>query len=146
VVTENERLRLPINQNILSTSPYLIVPTVHRVNQPAHPLPLPGPNIQQQAQCDQSVNISATNNINVLQDTVALDKPFPISSADRNGPAIMASIRGTFVLLLSDGSTCDVLMYYFPSLADTILSPQHFTSSDIDDLQYNVYCLINIQG
>jgi hypothetical protein len=70
---------------------------------PVHPLPLPAPNIQHQAQCDPGANISATNSINVFQDTVDLEKPFPISSADHIATAMMASIRGTFVIPLSDG-------------------------------------------
>jgi hypothetical protein len=48
VVTEINRLRLPIHQNILAASPYLIVPMVQRVQQPARPLPLPAPDIQHQ--------------------------------------------------------------------------------------------------
>jgi hypothetical protein len=123
VVTENERLRIPINQNILMASPYLIMHTVHWIQQPARPLPLPVPNIQHQAKCDPGVNISATNDINVLHDTVALDNPFPISSADRTAPAMTASVCGTFVIPLSDGYTCDVII-----LADNIVSPQHLKS------------------
>jgi hypothetical protein len=95
VVIENERLHPPINQNILA-APYLVVHTVHRAQQPAHPLSLPAPNIQHQAQRDQCANISATININVLRDTVALESLFPISSADQNAPAMMASVRSTF--------------------------------------------------
>jgi hypothetical protein len=78
----NERLCLPINQNILAAAPYIIVYTVHQVHQPALPLPFPDTNIQHQAQYDPGANISATNNISVLQDTVALESPFPILSAD----------------------------------------------------------------
>jgi hypothetical protein len=57
-----------------------------------------------------------------------------------------ASVRGTFVLQLSDGSTCDIPMYYCPSLSDTIVSPQHFKSSAIHDRRYNGYCLIDMPG
>jgi hypothetical protein len=145
VVTENERLCLPINQNIMSASPYLVVHTVHRVQKPARPMSLPAPNIQHQAQCDPGANISATNNINVLRDTVALESQFPISIANHTAPYMMASVCGTFVLP-SDGSTCNIPMYYFPSLADTIVSLQHFTSSTIPDRQYNGYCIIDIPG
>jgi hypothetical protein len=146
VVTENDSLRLPINDNIMAASLYLIVHMVHRVPQPARPLSLPAPNIQHQAQCDPGANISATNNINVLQDTVDLEKPFPISSANRTAQAMMASIRGTCVLSLLDGSTCDIPMFYCPSLADTIVSPQHFTSSDNAGHWYNGCCIIYMPG
>jgi hypothetical protein len=37
-------------------------------------------------------------------------------------------------------------MYYCPSLADTIVSPQHFTSPVIQDRCYNEYCLIDLPG
>jgi hypothetical protein len=137
VVTENDRLRLPIHQIILAASPYIIVPTLHQVQQPARPLLLPPPNKQHQAQCDPGANISATNNINVLQDTVDIEKLFPILSAYHTAPDKMASIHGTFILLLSDGYKCDIPMYYWPSLADTIMSTQHFTSSDNTGRWYN---------
>jgi hypothetical protein len=110
VVTENERLHLSINQNILAAAPYLIMHTVHRVQQPVHPLSLSASNIQHQAQCDPGENISVTNNINFVKDNVSLESPFPISSADQTAPAMMASVRGTFVLTLWDGSTCDNTM------------------------------------
>jgi hypothetical protein len=132
VVTENERPLLPVHQNIMAESPYGIVHTVRHVQQHASPLPLPAPNIRNQAQCDPGANISATSNILVLRDTVDLQTPFPISSADLTATAITASILGMFVLPLSDGSTCDIPKYYCP-LADTIVSPQHFTSSAITD-------------
>jgi hypothetical protein len=119
---------------------------VHRVHQPSRPLSLPATNIQPQAPCDPGVNTSATNNINVLHDTFDLEHPFPISSADRTAPGMMASIHGNFVLPLSDGSTCDIQMYYFPSLADTIISPQKIASPVIQDPCYNVYCLIDLPG
>jgi hypothetical protein len=64
----------------------------------ACPLPLPSSNIWHQAQCDPGANISSTNNILVLRDTVDLKTPFPISSADRTVPAMKASILGIFVL------------------------------------------------
>jgi hypothetical protein len=134
------------SQNILAASPYLIVHTICRIQQPARPLPPPDPNIQHQSQCDPGANISATNDINVLRDTVDLENQFRISSADRTAPAMMASVRGTFVLLLSDGSKCDIQMYYCPSLADTIIYPQHFTSSAISDSRHNGYCLIDMPG
>jgi hypothetical protein len=126
VVTENEQFRLPTNQHILTASPYLVFHTVHRVQQPAHTLVLPVPNIQDRAQCDPGANISAMNNINVLCDTVELDHPFPITSADRTIPAMTASVRDTFFLPLSDGYTCDTPMYYCLSMADAIVSHQHF--------------------
>jgi hypothetical protein len=133
VVTENERPLLPFHQNILVASPYVIAHTVRHVQQHAIPLPIPYPNIRHQAQCDPGANISGTKNILVLRGTVDLKTPFPIFSADRTAPAMTASILGMFVLPLYDGSTCDIPMYYCPSLADTIVSPQHFTSSAIAD-------------
>jgi hypothetical protein len=133
VVTENEQLHLPVHQNILAASPYLIVHTVGSIHHPARPLSPPSPNIQHQVQCDPCANISVKNDINFLRDTVTLENPFLVSSADQNAPAMTAWVCGTFVLLLSDGYTCDIPMYYFPSLADTIMSPQHFTSSAIHD-------------
>jgi hypothetical protein len=145
-VTENERPLLPVHQNILAASPYVIVHTARNVKQHASPLSLPAPNIRHQAQCDPGVNISETNNILVLRDTVDLKTPFPISSSDRTAPAMTASILGMFVLPFSDGSTCDIPMYYCPSLADTIVSLHHFTSSAIVYCRYNGYCLINIPG
>jgi hypothetical protein len=145
-VTENERPLLPVHQNILAASPYVIFHTVRHVQQHASPLSLPAPNIRHQAQCDPGANISATNNILVLRDTIDLQTPFTISSADRTAPAMTASIFGMFVLPLSDGSTCDIPMYCCPSLADTIVSPQHFTSSAIADRRYNGYCLIDMLG
>jgi hypothetical protein len=59
---------------------------------------------------------------------------------------MMTSIRCAFVLLLSDGYTCVIQMYYCPSLADTIISPHHFTSSAIPDRRFNGYCLIDMPG
>jgi hypothetical protein len=130
----------------MAASPYAIVHTVQRFQQHASPLPLPAPNIRHQAQCDPGANISATNNILVLRDTVDLETPFPISSADRTAPAMTASVRGTFVLPLSDRSMCDIPMYYCPSLAETSVSPQQFTSSDIAVRRYNGYCLVDMPG
>jgi hypothetical protein len=130
----------------MTASPYRIVHTVHRVQQPARPLTLPAPNIQHQAQYDPGVNISATNNINILQDTFDLEKLFPISSADLTAPAMIATILGTFFLPLLDGFACDIPMYYCPALPDTIAPPQHFTSSDNADRRYNRYCLIDMSG
>jgi hypothetical protein len=37
-------------------------------------------------------------------------------------------------------------MYYCPFLADTIISPQHFTIPVIQDHRYNGYCLIDLLG
>jgi hypothetical protein len=145
-VTENERPLPPVHHNILAASPYGIVHTVRHVQQHASPLRLPDPNVRHQAQCDPGANIRATNNILVLRDTVHLKTPFPISSADRTAPAMTALILGTFVLPLSIGSTCDIMMYYCPSLADTIVSPQHFMSSAIAARRYNGYCLIDMTG
>jgi hypothetical protein len=146
VATEHERPLLPVHQNIMAASPYVIVHTVRHVQQHASPLLLPALNILHQAQCDPGANIRATNNILVLPDTVDLKTPFPISSADCTAPAMTASILGMFVLPLSYGPTCDIPMYYFPSLADTIVSPQHFTSLAIEDRRYNGYCLIDMSG
>jgi hypothetical protein len=130
----------------MAASPYAIVHTARHVQHHASPLPLPAPNIRHQAQCDPGANISATNNILVLRDMVDLKTPFPISSADRTAPAMTASILVMFLLRLSDGSTCDIPMYCCPSLADTIVSPQHFTSSAIAACRYNGYCLIDMPG
>jgi hypothetical protein len=140
MVTENERLRLPINQNILAASPYIVVHTVHRVQQLAHPVPLPVPNIQHQAQYDPGVNISTENNINVLRNSVELEHPFPIKSADRNVPAMTASIRGTFVLLLSDRSNCDIPMYIVHpwQIPSFLLSNSPVLPSKIIDTMANV--------
>jgi hypothetical protein len=146
VVTENERLRLPINQNILAASPYLVIHMVHWVQKPARPFVFPAPNIQHQAQCDHGANISVMNNIKVFQNTVDLEHPFLISSDDRTALAMAASIHGTFVLPPLDGFTCDVPMYCCPSLADTIVSPEHFASPAIQDCCYNGYCLIDLPG
>jgi hypothetical protein len=130
----------------MATSPYVIVPTARHIHHYASPLPLPAPNIHHQAQCDPGANISAPNNILVLRDTVDLKMSLPIYSADGTAPAMTASILGMFVLPLSDGSICDILILYYPSLADTIVSPQHFTSSTIVDCRYNGHCLIDMPG
>jgi hypothetical protein len=106
----------------MEASPYIIVHTVRHVQQYAIPLSLPAPNIRHQEQCDPGANISATNNILVLRDTVDLKTPFLISSVDHTAPAMTASILGIFVVRLSEGSSCDTPMYYFPCLADTIVS------------------------
>jgi hypothetical protein len=127
-------------------SPYGIVHMGRYVQQHASPLSLPAPNIPHQTQCDPVANISETNNILVLRDTVDLKTPFPISSADCTAPAMTDSVFGMFVLQLSDGSTCDIPMYYCPSLTDIIVSPQHFTSSASADCQYNGYCFIDMPG
>jgi hypothetical protein len=137
VVTENERPLLPVDQNIMAASRYVIFHTVRHVQQHVIPMPLPDPNIRHQAQCDPGANISATKNILVLRDTVDLQTPFPISSAYRTAPSTTDSILGMFVLPLYNGSTCDIPMYYCPSLANTIVSPQQFTSSAIADRRYN---------
>jgi hypothetical protein len=108
VVTENRRLHLPINQKILTASPYLVVHTVHRVQQPARPLMLSEPNIQHQTQCDPGVNTSAMNSINVLGNILELKHPFPITIADHTVPDMTSSVCGTFVLHFLDGSTCDI--------------------------------------
>jgi hypothetical protein len=77
-------------------------------------------------------------------DSVAVNDPLPEELT--TAPEMTALILGMFGLTLSDGLTCDIPMYYCPSLADTIVSPQHFTSSSIADLQYNGYCLIDMSG
>jgi hypothetical protein len=144
VVTENDWLRLPIHQNILARHLTLWSLRYTGSSSPLVPLILPAPNIQHQAQCDPGVNISTMKDINILRGTVSLENPFPISSANRTAPAMMVSVSGTFVHLLSDGSTCDIPMYYCPSLSDTIVSPQHFKSSAMPDSRYNGYCLIDM--
>jgi hypothetical protein len=60
------------------TLPYFPYPTVQWFQQLARPLPLPPLNIHHHAQGDPGANIIATNNINVLQDTIALEKTFTI--------------------------------------------------------------------
>jgi hypothetical protein len=55
-----------------------------------------------------------------------------------------ATIKGTFVLPISDGTTCNILLYYCASLKDTIVSPQHFTSPAITDHLFNGYFLIDL--
>jgi hypothetical protein len=117
-------------QNLLAASPYLVVHAVHQVQQYATPAPPNPPNILHQAQCDPGANISATNDISVLSNRVKLDNPFPVASADRTSPAMLASVLGTYILRLSDGTTCDIPMYFCPSLSDTIISPQHLTTMD----------------
>jgi hypothetical protein len=69
-----------------------------------------------------------------------------IASADRTRPAMLASVLGTYVLRLSDGTTCDIPMYLCPSLSDTIISPQHFTRTDTINRLFNGYCLIDLSG
>jgi hypothetical protein len=144
VVTENERPL--VDHNIMAASPYIIVHTVRHVQQHTSLMSLPAPKIRHQAQYDPGANVSATNNILILRDIVDLQAPFLISSANRTAPAMAALIFGMFVLPLSDRSTCDILMYYCPFIADTIVSPHHFTSSAIADRRYNGYCLIDMLG
>jgi hypothetical protein len=109
-------------------------------------LPPPAPNILHQAQCDPGANISATHEVVRLSDMVTMEHLFPISSADRKGMPMTATIKGTFVLLISDGTTCNIPMYYCALLIDTIFSPQHFTSPAITDRLFNGYFLIDLPG
>jgi hypothetical protein len=86
------------------------------------------------------------NDITVLSNRVKLDNPFPVASADRTSPALLVSVLGTYILRLSDGTTCDIPMYFCPSLSDTIISPQHFTTMDASNRLFNGYCLIDLPG
>jgi hypothetical protein len=127
-------------------SPYLVVHAVHQVQQYATPdLPHP-PNILHQAQCDPDANISAMNDITVLSNRVQLANPFPVASADRTSPAILVSVLGTYVLRLSDGTTCDIPMYLCPSLSYTIISLQQCMTTDTANRIFNGYCLIDLSG
>jgi hypothetical protein len=119
---------------------------MHQVQQYANPAPSHPPNILHQAQCDPGANISAMNDISVLSNQVQLANPFPVASADRPSPAMLASVLGTYVLRLSDGTTCDIPMYLCPSLSDTIISPQHFTMTDNPKCLFNGYCLVDLPG
>jgi hypothetical protein len=119
---------------------------VHQVHQYATPAPPHPPNILHQAQCDPGANISATNDITVLSNRVKLGNPFPVASADRTSPAMLASVLGTYVLRLSDGTTCDIPMYFCPSLLDTIISPQHVMTMGASNRVFNGYCLIDLPG
>jgi hypothetical protein len=119
---------------------------VHQVQQYATPAPPEPLNILHQEKCDPGANISATNDITVLSNRVKLDIPFPVASADRTIPAMLAFVRGTYVLRLSDGTTCDIPMYVCPSLSDTIISPQPFTTMDASNRLFNGYCLIDLPG
>jgi hypothetical protein len=142
----NERLPGSLAQTLLAASPYLVVHAVHQVQQYATPAPPDPPNILHQAQYDPGANISATNDITVLSNRVKLDNPFPVASADRTSPAMLAPVLGTYILLLSDGTTCDIPMYFCPSLSDTIISPHHFTTMDASSRLFNGYCLIDLPG
>jgi hypothetical protein len=119
---------------------------VHQVQQYATPAPPHPPNILHQAQCDHRSNISATNDITVRSNLVQLGNPFPVASADRTSPAMLASVLGTYVLQLSDGTTCDVPMYLCPSLSDTIILPRHFMAKDTANRLFNGYFLIDLPG
>jgi hypothetical protein len=59
---------------------------------------------------------------------------------------MLASVVGMYILRLSDGTTCDIPMYFCPSLSDTIISPQHFTTMDASNRLFNGYCLIDLPG
>jgi hypothetical protein len=99
-----------------------------------------------QAQCDPIANISAMNDITVLINRVQLANTFPVAIADCTSPAMLASVLSTYVLRLSDGTTCDIIMYLCPSLSDTIISPQHFTTTDTANRLFNGYYLIDLLG
>jgi hypothetical protein len=142
----NECLPGSLAQTLLAASPYLVVHAVHQVQQYATPAPPDPPNILHQAQCDPGANISAINDITVLSNRVKLDNPFPVASADRTSPTMLASVLGTYILRLSDGTTCNIPMYFCPSLSDTIISPQHFTTMDASNHPFNGYCLIDLPG
>jgi hypothetical protein len=142
----NDRLPGSLTQTLLAASPYLVVHAVHQVQQYATPAPPNPPNILHQAQCNHGANISATNDISVLSNRVKLDNPFPVASADRTSPAMLASVLGTYILRLSDGTTCDIPIYFCPSISDTIISPQHFTTMDASHQLFNGYCLIDLSG
>jgi hypothetical protein len=145
-VKGNERLPGSLAQTLLAASPYLVVHAVNQVQQYATPAPPDPLSILHQAQCDPGANISATNNITVLSNRVNLDNLFPVASADRTSPAMLASVLGTYILRLSYGTTCDIPMYFCPSLSDTIISPQHFTTMDASSRVFNRYCLIDLPG
>jgi hypothetical protein len=119
---------------------------MHQVQQYATRDPPHPPSILHQAQCDPGANISAMNEINVFSNRVQLDNTFPVASTDHTIPAPLASVHGTYVLRLSDGTTCDIPMYLCPSLSDTIISPQHFTTTDTTNRHFNGYCLIDLPG
>jgi hypothetical protein len=142
----NERLPGSLAQTLLAASPYLVVHAVHQVQQYATPAPPNPTNILHQAQCDPGANISVTNDISVLSTRVKLDNPFPFARADRTIPAMLAYVLGTYILRLSDGTTCNITMYFCPSLSDTIISPQHFTTMDASHQLFNGYCLIDLPG
>jgi hypothetical protein len=107
---------------------------VHRIQQPNRPIPLQAPNIQHKAHCDPGANISATNDINVLRDTVALKNLFPISSANRTAPAMTELVRGTFfyrsMMVLHVISQC------------TIVHPLLIPSCLLSTLQVQQYLIV----
>jgi hypothetical protein len=119
---------------------------MHHVQNLHNSLSPPAPNILHQAQRDPGANISATHEVALLSDTVTLEHPFPISSADRKSMPMTATIKCTFILPLSDGTTCNIPMYYCASLTDMIVSPQHFTSPAITNRLFNGYCLVDLPG
>jgi hypothetical protein len=135
---------LYLAQTLLKASPYLVVYAVHQFQQYATPAPPDPLNKLQQAQCGPGANISSMNDITVLINWAQLANQFPIASADRTSPAMLASVLGKYVLQLFDGTTCDIPMYLCLSLSDTIISPQHFTMTDTPNRLLNGYCLIDL--
>jgi hypothetical protein len=105
--SENDQLHIPL-ANILAASPYIEVQAMHHVHNLDNLLPPPVSNILHLAQCDPGANIIATHYVDLLSDTVTLEHPFPISSSDRKNRPMAATIKGTFVLLLSDGTSCKI--------------------------------------
>jgi hypothetical protein len=80
---------------------------MHHVQNLHNLLTPPAPNTLHQAQCDPGANISATHEVALFYNTATLEHPFLISSADRKIMPTTATIKGTFVLPLSDGTTCN---------------------------------------
>jgi hypothetical protein len=132
--------------NILAASPY-IPPGASCAESPQFaPTPCAEYTAPYQAQCDPVANISVTNEVAILSNTVTLEHPFPISSDDCKSMPMTATIKGTFVLQLSDGTMYKIPMYYYASPTDTIVLPHHFTSPAITDRHFNDCCLIDLPG
>jgi hypothetical protein len=72
--------------------------------------------------------------------TVTLEHPFPISSADRKSMPMTANIKGSFFIPLSDDTAC---MDYCALLTYIIVLPYHFTIPVITDHLFNGYCIID---
>jgi hypothetical protein len=93
---------------LLVASPYLGVHAMHQVQHYATPAPPHPRNILHQAQCDPGANISAMNDITFLRNRVQLDNPLSVTSMDCTSPAMLASVFGTYVLRLLDGTACNI--------------------------------------